>query len=355
MGKNAESLAVELLSNLKKNRENFILGESWLSDIKYFIPTGCWPLDATIGGGIPGGRLVELYGDESTGKSLVGLNIIANAQAMGGIALLLDPEMTTEMGFAKKLGVDVDNLIVAYPNTMEDVFQQIKDFISAKVLLDKEKGETIPAIILWDSIASTSSEKELEGVETSGLGKIDVAPHARDMSKMLRILTRQFSTAAVTGVFINQTREKIGTLYGEKQSTFGGKALKFYASVRIKLAVSIAAYKEKTEEGTDVVGVEAISTIVKNKISRPFGKCRFPIIFERGIDNAISCLWFLKEIGAITMTGSWCNIQFSTGAEKFQQSSWPEIFENHKNEIYTIIMQRGVILADEKELTEEDL
>jgi len=333
-----------------KKGHPFMLGSTeLLADIKYWIPSGCWSLDAIIGGGIPGGRLIEIYGDESTGKTLVALNIIRQVQEMGGRALLLDPEMTTSRDFLAMQGVNVNELYVAYPSTIEEVYDYIIQFLEAMKDLDLERGETIPAVIVWDSIASTPSLGEVESVASDGLEKANIGGQARALSKMLRLLPRKLSRSGVTGVFINQTRQKIGVLFGDNTAVSGGKSLAFYASVRLRLK-NVRTYRENKE----VLGIEIRSTVMKNKVDRPFGVCRFPIIFNAGIDNAVSVFWYLKDdLKVITTTGGWQNIELGGESVRFRTTEWRSLFEEHQEEIYRLIMQSTVPRIDEKEEKEE--
>jgi len=339
-----------IAKNFKKGHP-FMLGDVvLLADVKYFVSSGCWPLDAIMGGGVPGGRLIEIYGDESTGKTLVALNIIQQFQAIGGVGVLLDPEMTTSRDFLAMQGVNVNDLIVAYPSTIEEVYDYIIQFLEAKKEEDQKRGEIIPTVIVWDSIASTPSLGEVESVETSGLEKANVGGQARALSKMLRMLPRKLSRSGVTGVFINQTRQKIGVLFGDKTTVSGGKSLAFYGSIRLRLK-NVRTYREDKE----VVGVEIRSTVMKNKVDRPFGVCRFPIIFNAGIDNAISVFWYLKDdLEMITTTGGWQNIELGGEAVRFRTGEWRSIFEEHQGEIYQLVMRSAVHRIDEGEETEDD-
>lgn len=338
-----------LVDRLGKSKSLFMTGEEeLLADIKYWISSGCYPLDAIIGKGIPGGRLIELYGNESTGKSLLALCIIKEMQRNGGVGLLLDCEMTNSRQFMEMLGVDTANLIVAYPTTIGEVYGAIIDFLKAKEQLDKEQERVVPAVLVWDSIASTPSAGEVEGAKTSGLDKRDVAPQARDMSKMLRLLPRELSRAGVTAIFINQVREKIGVMFGDKDATTGGNALKFYASLRLKMK-NVRPYKMQDEEGSKIGGYEVACKVVKSKVDRPLGICKFPILFNQGIDNATGCFWYLKELGLLQAAGSWYKLELAGEEQKFQKTGWEELFLMHEEEIRALIMTREVIREDNEE------
>lgn len=351
-----KSAARKLMSHNKdknKGKSAFFMGsdDGLLSDIPYWIPSGCTPLDAIIGGGIPGGRMIEVYGDEATAKSLIALYVIGQCQAMGGIGLLLDPEATSTMKMARLYGVDTDELIVGYPNTIEELYDvHMTEFLDAKIALDKEEKIVTPAVIVWDSIASTIPVAELNSIEKKGLGKATMAEHARAISKMLRVLPRELSRAKTTGFFINQTREKLGVLYGDKTVTPGGKALKFYASLRIELKIK----KVQRDENKKAFGVEIQATIVKNKVGRPFGRCRFPVIFDQGINNAIACFWYLKDLEIITVTGAWHHIELDGKDVRFYEKDWITIFNDHEDTIKDMVITGEIPLVDKKEYAEEE-
>lgn len=333
----------------KKLDKSFMLGSAdLLANIGYWVPTSCWPLDAIIGKGIPGGRLIEIYGDESTGKSLVGLDIIANVQAMGGIALLIDPEATSASEFIQGMGVDLDKLLVVNPDTIEEVYDAFNEFMIAKQELDAKNGTITPAVAVWDSVAATTSKAEVDKVASDGLGGATMAVHARAMSKMLRILPREFARTGTTGIFINQTRQKIGVLFGEKQDTSGGRALKFYSSVRIELKVR-RPYKADDK----VSGIEVRATIKKSKVAHPFGKCVFPILFNEGIDNAIACFWYLKDLEIVTSRGGWHYMEVDGEEIKFRKANWRSVFEQHNEYIRRLILE-GEVYRVEEDVKEED-
>lgn len=345
------SVAKKLMKHSKS--KDFFMGsdDGLLSEIPFWIPSGCYPLDAIVGGGIPGGRMIEIYGDEATAKSLLALYVIAQCQAMGGIGLLLDPEATTTMEMARRFGVNTDELIIGYPNTIEELYDvHMTEFLKAKTAMDEKEGTVTPSVIVWDSIASTVPKAELDSVEKKGLGKATMAEHARAISKMLRILPRELSHGKTTGLFINQTREKLGVLFGDKTITPGGKALKFYASLRIELKI----LRIQRDENKKAFGVEIQATIVKNKVGRPFGRCRFPVIFDKGINNAVACFWYLKDIGTITVSGSWHKIELGDEEQKFRESDWIHLFKDHEESIKNMVMVGEVPVVDEEEYADEE-
>lgn len=341
-----------ILSKMKKKGTTYMLGTSsdLLSNLKGRIPSGCAPLDAIMGGGWPVGRIIELYGDQSTGKSLLILQAIAGVQSLGGTALLLDCEMTMSMEIAEAVGVDINKVIIAYPTTIEQVFEHCNEYISAKKQADKELGYFTPGLVGWDSIASTTTEDEVNAVEAGGLNKVVMSPHARTMSKMLRLVAREFSMNGVTGLFTNQTREKIGVMFGEKTSTIGGKALDFYSSVRVQL-IPIRPHKRNAE----IVGQEVRARVTKNKVGRPFGTCEFPILFGSGADDAYACFLHLRNFDLIRVSGAWHYIELNGNEVKFQKKDWRKsIYTDNLEEIHNMVMSTNVYIDTSEDSSEDD-
>jgi recombination protein RecA len=349
----------DIAARLKANsvKSAFMTGSSpdLLSVVKSWHSTGCWPLDAIIGGGtdehyggIPSGRIIELFGDESTGKSLVALSIAAEFQRAGGDVLLMDVEATNTSEWMSQLGVDTDRLLVAYPRTIEAVFDVLVKFLETKWDIIEETGEYHPTLVIWDSIAATTAMAELDAVESDGLSKASIAPHARAMSKMLRIVPELIQRTNTTALFVNQTRSRIGVMFGNNVTTIGGKALKFHCSVRIQLE-DVRRYKSPTK---DVIGHEIRARVIKNKVDRPFRYCRFPVLFDGGINNSVACFWFLKQLGVIETTGSWSYMYVESTREKFQRKSWHGVFEKHAGVIRDIVMSHG---EEYNHSTEDDI
>lgn len=349
----ADRSVTERLMAKIKSGNNFSLGSAptLLSDIPYWVPSGIPVMDAILGGGIPGGRLVELYGDAATYKSSLALQVLSEVQKMGGLGLLLDPEATTTREMAARAGVNVDELIFGYPNTIEELYDDyIRVFLDGKEKLDEKQDSPTPAIIVWDSIASTVPAAELKTIETKGLGKASMAEHARAISKMLRILPRQLAQSQTTGLFVNQTRQKLGVLFGDKNITPGGKALKFYASVRIELKI----IRRHLNSDKKAIGVEVQATIIKNKVGIPFGRCKFPVLFDRGVDNAIACFWYLKELGVITVGGGWHSVQLGGSKNKFRITDWHDMYDDNLDEVHELVRTGETLQADKQEYEGED-
>ncbi len=251
------------------------------------IPTGSISLDVALGiGGLPRGRIVEIYGPESSGKTTVALHAVASAQAAGGIAAFIDAEHALDPEYAKRLGVDTDALLVSQPDTGEQALE-IADMLIRSGALD---------IIVIDSVAALVPRAEIEGE----MGDSHVGLQARLMSQALRKLTGALNSTGTTAVFINQLREKIGVMFGSPETTTGGKALKFYASVRLDVRRI-----ETLKDGSEPVGNKTRVKVVKNKMSPPFKQAEFDIIYGQGISREGGLIDMGVEHGFVRKSGAW--------------------------------------------------
>jgi recombination protein RecA len=261
------------------------------------IPTGAINLDAAIGvGGIPRGRVTEIYGPESSGKTTLCLHVVANAQRNGGVAAFIDAEHALDTEYAKKLGVDVENLLISQPDTGEQALE-ICEILVRSGAVD---------VIVIDSVAALVPKAEIEG----DMGDSHVGLQARLMSQALRKLTGAIARSKVSVIFINQLREKIGVMFGNPETTTGGKALKFYASLRLDIR-RIGPVKEKE----DVIGSHVRVKVVKNKVAPPFKQAEFDIMYAEGISHTSLLVDIGAESGIIDKSGAW----YSYGSQRIGQ------------------------------------
>lgn len=295
------------------------------------IPTGCLTLDLALGiGGVPRGRVVEIYGPESSGKTTVSLHIIAEAQKMGGTAAFIDAEHALDPSYAEKLGVVLKDLYVAQPDNGEQALN-ICDMLVRSGGVD---------VVVVDSVAALTPKAEIDGE----MGDNHVGLQARMMSQALRKLTGAINKSNTIVVFINQLRDKIGVIYGSPETTAGGKALKFYASVRLDVRKG-----EAIKDGTNVIGNKTKIKVVKNKLAPPFKVAEFDIIYGKGISRSGCVVDLATQFGIIKKSGSW----FAYNDEKIGQGkentkayleSNPELFAQIEKQIIDEVKKDGLPL-----------
>lgn len=306
------------------------------------IPTGCLPLDIALGvGGIPRGRIIEIYGPESSGKTTLALHIAAEAQKMGGIAAFIDAEHALDPVYASNLGIDLDELLVSQPDSGEQALEIAEALVRSGAV----------DVVVVDSVAALVPRAELEGE----MGDTHVGLQARLMSQALRKLTGAVNKSRTAIVFINQLREKIGVMFGNPETTAGGRALKYYATVRIDIRRT-----ETLKQGSDMVGNRTKAKVVKNKVAPPFKIAEFDIVFGEGISQAGSLLDLGVNLDVIKKSGSWFSYkdekigQGRENAKKYLNNN-PDIFAEVEAKVRELsVNSNRIAFGTEEDETEND-
>ncbi len=301
------------------------------------IPTGALSLDIALGvGGIPRGRVIEIYGPESSGKTTVALHMIAEAQKLGGYAAFIDAEHALDPEYARRLGVDVDNLLISQPDNGEQALE-IADALVRSGAID---------IIVIDSVAALVPRAEIEGE----MGDSHVGLQARLMSQALRKLTGLIAKSKCATVFINQIREKVGVMFGNPETTTGGRALKFYATVRMDVR-----RVETLKNGNDMIGSRTRVKIVKNKVAPPFKQAEFDIMYGEGISHEGCIVDLGVELELITKSGAWYSygdVRLGQGKEKAKDylKDNPELLQEIENRIRAMTITKQTAPEGEAEI-----
>jgi recombination protein RecA len=301
------------------------------------IPTGSLALDIALGvGGIPRGRITEIYGQESSGKTTLGYHLVAEVQKQGGIAAFVDAEHAVDPTYAKNLGVNVDELLVSQPNTGEEALEIIDALIRSGAV----------DIVVLDSVAALVPKSEIEGE----MGDSHVGLQARLMSQALRKIGGSISKSNTAAVFINQIREKIGVMFGNPETTPGGRALKFWSSVRLEVR-----RVETLKQGTDMVGNRTRVKVVKNKVAPPFRQAEFDIMFGKGISRSGGIIDMGTELAIVSKMGTWFaygDTRLGQGRENAKQylEEHPEMMVELETKIRDESIDKVILKADDTEV-----
>ena len=316
------------------------LGSRTQMDIEV-IPTGCLDLDIALGvGGVPRGRIIEIYGPESGGKTTVALHIVAQAQKAGGIAAFVDAEHALDPNYAKKLGVNIDELYISQPDTGEQALEVTEALVRSGAI----------DVVVIDSVAALVPKAEIDGE----MGDSFVGLQARLMSQALRKLAGVISKTNAVAIFINQLREKVGVMYGNPEVTPGGRALKFYASVRLEVRRG-----EQLKNGPEVVGNRTKIKVVKNKVAPPFRTCEFDMIYGQGISREGAILDMAVARDIIKKSGAWFSYndaRIGQGRENARQylKDNPDVADELDKRIRAEIAQQAAPLPVPAETEDED-
>ena len=337
------SALASALGNIEKNFGRgaiMKLGDENIEDVEV-IPTGSIGLNYALGvGGYPRGRIIEIFGPESSGKTTLAIHAIAEAQKAGGIAAIIDAEHAFDRFYAEKLGVDVNNLLMSQPDNGEQALEIAEQLIRSSAI----------DLLVIDSVAALTPKSEIDG----DMGDKNVGVQARLMSQAMRKLTGAISRTNTTCIFINQLREKIGVMFGPSETTTGGNALKFYASVRIDIRPSTSI-----KDGDDILGKLTKVKVVKNKVAPPFKRAEFDIMFGEGISRSGEIIDLGVELDIIKKSGSWFSYNDSKlaqgrdSAKRVIQDN-PELAEELEGLIMDALKERGGLASNKKKSSKKD-
>ena len=317
------------------------MGENRHMDIEH-ISTGSLMLDLALGiGGLPRGRIIEIYGTESSGKTTISLQAVAEAQKAGGTAAFIDVEHALDPVYAKKLGVDIDNMLVSQPDTGEQALEIIETLVRSGAI----------DIIVLDSVAAMTTRAEIDG----DMGDAHVGVQARLMSQALRKLTSVINKSNCVAIFINQIREKIGVMYGNPETTPGGRALKFYSSVRIEVRRG-----EPIKDGGEIIGNRTKCKVVKNKVAPPFKTAEFDMLFGEGVSKMGEIVDTAVEFDIIKKSGSWFSyddMKIGQGRDKVKQYliDNPAICDEIEQKVRDVFAKNSDLLSDKEDEGDEGI
>ena len=355
----AEALAGSLNKKFKDHKVAYFLDgvDNTPTDITDFISTGSTMLDLAISnkpnGGIAVGRITEINGLESSGKSLVGAHILAETQKKGGVAVYIDTETAVSQDFLQVIGIDIKEMLYLHLETVEDIFEAIEEIVTKVRESDKNRLVTI----LVDSLAASTTKVELDAdFDKDGWA----TAKAIIISKAMRKITQMIGRQRIALVFTNQLRQKLGVMFGDPWTTSGGKALPFHASTRIRLK-NKGQIKDNKK---NTIGMTILAKVVKNRLGPPLRTSEFPLYFESGIDDVGSWLTVMKEYDVVKIAGSWYTlpiIDFETGEKtdekKFQSKDWEKVLEEPglKEYVYNLICEKVILRYDKSALGIDDV
>ena len=348
----ASSLADNLNKQFKDTKVAYFLdgSDTTPTDIKDFVSTGSTLLNLAISnkpnGGIAVGRITEINGLESSGKSLIGAHILAETQRKEGVAVYMDTETSVSREFLEAIGIDVGNMLYIHLETIEDIFEAIEKIVVKIRESDKDRLVTI----LVDSLAAATTKVELEAdFEKDGWA----TSKAIIISKAMRKITQMIGRQKVALVFTNQLRQKLGVMFGDPWTTSGGKALPFHASTRIRLK-NKGQIKDSKK---NVIGMTILAQVIKNRLGPPLRKAEFPLYFESGVDDAGSWLQVMKDHGIVKVGGAWYTMKYGDEVIKFQSKDWSGMLEKDefKKYCYDMICDKVILKYNKAEIGIDDV